>query len=283
VQSVGIVTGVRACLNDEWEIHLMVLWLLVLAVIPSIALVVLFYVLDRYEPEPRARVLRAFLYGTLLVVPALFVERWARGVAGWEFLLLGGLRADLVSSFLTAGLPEEGVKFLLMMAVVVPWTEFDEPFDGIVYGSALALGFACVENVVYVLRTHMMGGNALHVALLRGILSVPAHALYGASMGALLGKMKFESARWAKWLFALAAVLVPWGFHGTYDLFCLFVGRSWGWTVLIVVSLVMWGFVLWFVPHSLAASPFKPGAVRSVLVPDADGNHEEPHEEPDVG
>jgi len=228
-----------------------------LATVPALALLALFYWMDRYEPEPRAWVARAVLIGVLVLPPALWWNREMSRWLGWELLTLGGFRGDLAATFLVAAMPEEMVKFAAMSVFVYRWKEFDEPYDGILYGAALALGFALVENLFYVYGAWKAGAGAYKLAFLRGVLSVPAHALYGATMGAGLGKAKFPSGGRTRLIGWVVALLLPWFFHGLFDLLCLFLGRG-GWWGLVGLSVVMWGVVLWRVARALAASPFKP-------------------------
>ena len=67
--------------------------------------------------------------------------------------------------------------------------EFDEHYDGIVYGAAVSLGFATVENILYLFA------NGLESALGRAILPVSSHALFGVIMGYYLGKAKFSEGK----------------------------------------------------------------------------------------
>ncbi|MEH7508941.1 PrsW family glutamic-type intramembrane protease, partial [Priestia megaterium] len=88
--------------------------------------------------------------------------------------------------------------------------EFDEHYDGIVYGAAVSLGFATVENILYLFA------NGLESALGRAFLPVSSHALFGVIMGYYLGKAKFsEGKEKTKW--TLYSVFVPLILHGTYD------------------------------------------------------------------
>src|SRR5581483_6753264 len=104
-------------------------------------------------------------------------------------LELGGLAARLFEAGVMAAAVEELCKWLIFLALIYWWEEFDEPLDGVVYGVALALGFATVENVLFVVR----GG--LGLGILRAIFAVPAHALFGAAMGFYLGRAKLGRGR----------------------------------------------------------------------------------------
>ena len=85
----------------------------------------------------------------------------------------------LYTGYIVAGFSEELWKLLLLMWVIWRSPHFDEYFDGIVYAVYLSLGFACVENIGYVLQ----GDDQMFTALMRGVLAVPAHFLFAVTMG----------------------------------------------------------------------------------------------------
>ena len=89
-------------------------------------------------------------------------------------------------SFLTAAIPEELCKFLIFMIFIWRDKNFDEYFDGIVYATFIGLGFACVENIQYVFSYGFQTG------VVRALLSVPGHFLFGVVMGYFLSMAKFH-------------------------------------------------------------------------------------------
>lgn len=226
--------------------------LTLLAVVPALGLVVYFYLRDRYEPEPLRYVVAAFLYGVSVLIPALLLGRWITGWVDPEWRALSGVWGRLYDDFLVAAAVEELLKWVIFLATITRWREFDEPMDGCVYGATMALGLAAVENVYYVLTK-----GSLELALLRGLLSVPAHALYGASMGYFIGRAKFAVNK-KKWLYLLPlSLVVPWAFHGTFDHLCNYRTSIWGWLALAGVSFAMWVFVMIATGWALGRSPFK--------------------------
>jgi RsiW-degrading membrane proteinase PrsW (M82 family) len=227
--------------------------LALLAVAPALGLVVYFYLRDRYEPEPRRYVAAAFLYGMLVLVPALYLGRWVLGWVDPEWRALSGVWGRLYDDFLVAAAVEEGLKWVLLWGTVARWREFDEPMDGCVYGATLALGLATVENLYYVIRA-----GSLELALLRGLLSVPAHALYGATMGYFVGRAKFARHRSKRWYLVPLSLALPWAFHGTFDHLCNYRTAVWGWVALAALSVAMWIFVVLATGWALGRSPFKP-------------------------
>jgi RsiW-degrading membrane proteinase PrsW (M82 family) len=117
-------------------------------------------------------------------------------------------------AFFVVGLGEELLKYLVLVLYAFRKPSFNEPFDGIVYGVMIGLGFAALENIFYV----MEGG--IGVAVLRMFTAVPMHAAFGVIMGYYVGLSKFYrgSARMETSVMGLLfAVLL----HGLYD-FVLF-------------------------------------------------------------
>jgi RsiW-degrading membrane proteinase PrsW (M82 family) len=207
-----------------------------LAVIPALFLVRYYYRQDRARPEPKGLVVKVFLFGVLSALVAIPVE-----------LLVSQLHRAfdphsigyaLFKAFVVAGLIEEYLKLSVVRLTAYRAQAFDEVMDGVVYTVVAGLGFACLENVLYVL------GGTLATALVRAFTAVPLHAVASGLMGYSLGRARFAaSAAEAKALIArglLAAV----GFHGLYD-FLLFAAPLWGaWTAVLVLPLIVVGFLL---------------------------------------
>ena len=114
-----------------------------------------------------------------------------------------------------------------------PRKGFNEPFDGIMYAVMVSMGFAGVENIMYVIQ----GG--MDVALIRAFTAIPAHATFGIIMGYYMGKAKFSNNR-MKWnLIGLSLAIL---FHGAYDFF-LFIGFIPGISIGAFISLIV-GIIL---------------------------------------
>ncbi|MBI1369373.1 MAG: PrsW family intramembrane metalloprotease [Planctomycetes bacterium] len=172
------------------------------ALLPSLALLLHFYLRDRNR-EPAKVVRTTFILGVLITIPA--------GLLGAPILMSLQLppepwAAGLIVAFAAAGIPEECFKFLVLRGYAARKAAFDEPMDGIVYGVAASLGFAALENVLYVLQ----GGWA--VAITRAFTAVPAHACFGAIMGYFVGRSRINKI--GSSLIGLVAAILA---HGLYD------------------------------------------------------------------
>jgi len=184
------------------------------AIAPVFIIALYIYFRDKYEKEPVLLLAKALALGMLTVIPILFVERFLMGVMP----PLGRVGAAAYQAFLVAGTSEEIFKFLALYLLIWKSPSFNEQFDGIVYAVFVSLGFAAVENVMYV----MDGG--LEVAAVRAITAVPAHAIFGITMGYFFGiARRYEELRK---VYMRRALWVPILLHGIYD-FILMVGIPW--------------------------------------------------------
>lgn len=189
------------------------LLLTVAAILPALLLVWFFHARDTF-PEPPRVLWTTFALGCLSVIPAvllgvslepLLVSRHALTVAAFE-------------SFVIAALCEEACKLAVLLGYSFRQVAFDEEMDGIVYGATAALGFAALENIMYVLD----GGFGL--ALLRGALSVPGHATYGAVMGYYVGCARVDRER--RWSLVARGLVAAIALHGLYDFPLMLVGAE---------------------------------------------------------
>jgi RsiW-degrading membrane proteinase PrsW (M82 family) len=201
------------------------------AVVPSILLLWYIRARDR-NPEPRSLVLKTFLLGALICVPVVPTAMALEGLGMRLLPDFGG--GPLSKAFLGAAIPEELFKFLVLRWYVWRKPAFDEPLDGVVYGATASLGFATLENILYV------GEHGLTVAVLRAVTAVPGHAFTGVVMGAFLGRARFAAPSRQ---FGLLAAGFFWAvlLHGAYDAF-LFTGTGLAFFALVVLAIeVGWG------------------------------------------
>lgn len=210
--------------------------LLALSLAPVAALIFFFYVRDRYEPEPRKVVLKVLLFGVLACIPAAIGEALFEKAFPWmhkpdNLILL------FIGVFISVALVEELCKFLIVMAGVYRSREFDEVYDGIVYCVSASLGFAALENVLYVFSC------GAGVGILRALLSVPGHALDGVLMGYFVGLGKF--AKKGRVLLIFTGLFLATLAHAVYD-FLLF-----SQVPLLMLSVIPFVGLLWLIAFML--------------------------------
>lgn len=212
------------------------------AAAPGIALLSYIYLKDRYEAEPIGIVARLFLFGLLAVFPVMVLQR---GLALWE-----GSADPLFFSFVTSAGVEESAKWLIVAITVFRHAEFDEPYDGIVYATAVSLGFATMENLLYALSEPF----SISTLLVRALLPVSGHALFGVVMGYYFGMAKFSASERGK-LFAFA-LMFPLFYHGLYDFLLTKAGPRWLW-LMIPFMVFLWARGLWKIKHANHRSPLR--------------------------
>lgn len=194
-------------------------FLYLFAIIPSVIFIVFVYKMDKIEKEPLKLLLKLFFFGMISCFPAMIIETFFDGL----FLLFmdgGSLTYALFSNFLGVALVEEACKFVFLYIFTWKNKNFNFAFDGIVYAVCVGIGFAFLEDILY-----LMDGD-LSTAIIRALLAIPGHGVYAILMGhyysqgkmlSNLGNKKGCKSRLIK------ALLIPIAFHGLYD-FCLSVG-----------------------------------------------------------
>jgi len=195
--------------------------LLFAALLPTVILLIKVYRMDTVEKEPPRLLWKLILFGALSGVAAgvaeLVLGRVLKSFVPSYLMLL-----EVLENFLVVALVEELCKFAPVRLFAWDDPAFNYRFDAVVYAMFSALGFAALENVLYV----MNGG--LGTAVTRALLSVPGHAFFALYMGIYLGDAKLAEVRGDAYMrghFMRLAILVPVLLHGFWD-FSLSVGSS---------------------------------------------------------
>ncbi|MCS7038521.1 MAG: PrsW family glutamic-type intramembrane protease [Caldilineales bacterium] len=178
---------------------------LILALVPAAIWLAIFYAQDVREPEPKPLVLGVFLLGALLaqavgrpVTEGLFaVSRW---------MAAAGPLSHILAAILIVGFTEMFLVYAAVRFSVYGLSEFDERVDGVIYGTAAALGYATVLNVAFVVES---GGVDPVAGTVRIAVTALALASFGGLLGYFLGRCKFEDEPlwWMPAGLALAAAL----------------------------------------------------------------------------
>lgn len=188
---------------------------LVLAAVPTFPVIATFLWLDRYEAEPTH--LLAFAFA------------WGAGVATFAALLINTASVSAITAaggdatmgaIVVAPLTEEFFKGLaVLLILLLRRREFDGIVDGIVYAGLAGIGFAFVENILYLGRTLGDGGVATAaVFILRCVVSPFAHPLFTCATGIGLG-IASRTRNVAVALFApILGFAVAVALHGAWNL-----------------------------------------------------------------
>lgn len=229
--------------------------LLVLAIAPAVFLLVYLYFRDRYEREPLGLVVRTFFVGALMALPVVAVNYLILQPLAVALGVAAGAGKAPWEAFVTAALTEEFFKLAAVLLVAYRNPNFNEPFDGIVYTAAASLGFAALENVLYVLQ----GG--LTTGLVRAVLSVPGHGVFGIIMGYYVGRAKFADGHLRKVTLFLGALGLPVLLHGLFNLLNL-IEYEVAFYLLFPLFAFMWNRALYSIRTADGHSPFAPREAR---------------------
>jgi protease PrsW len=175
-----------------------ILVLLTLAFAPGLFWLWFFYNKDKFEPEPKSFITKMFFLGILLVFPVVLIQIPLNYLPNYLSGYLPYYLIELIFTCIVAPTIEEFGKYLVVRWTVYRHAEFDEPIDGIIYAVAVALGFASLENVAYLVNVYNNSEASITEALLivfmiRALFSVPGHGLWSSLWGYGLGIAKFSS------------------------------------------------------------------------------------------
>jgi RsiW-degrading membrane proteinase PrsW (M82 family) len=206
--------------------------LLLLAVAPVTIIILYIYFKDTFEKEPIKFLGKNFLLGFTV---SILLTAILGGFAAKIFPLTDSRNVlqQILQAFIVVALVEEFSKYVIVKFYAQRNKEFNEPFDGIVYAVMVSMGFATLENILYVVQ------HGVEVGILRAFTAVPAHATFAILMGYFMGKAKFSKN---KVLLNLTGLLFATLFHGAYDFF-LFInfipGISMGAFVSLIIGIVL--------------------------------------------
>ncbi len=190
--------------------------LLFLAAAPAVALMIYIYKKDSVEKEPVGLLAKLVFFGALSVIFAVIAELILGYIVN-QIFVPGTMLHAFIDNFFAVALIEELGKFYALKWGSWKNKAFNYRFDGVVYSVCASLGFALVENIMYV------ADGGFGTGFSRALTAVPAHAIFGVFMGLFYGRAKHfanfgdpanskKNLRLALWVPALI--------HGTYD-FCL--------------------------------------------------------------
>ncbi|MEW8973692.1 MAG: PrsW family glutamic-type intramembrane protease [Tissierellaceae bacterium] len=183
--------------------------LFIIAITPAIIGMFAIYLSDRVDREPAKLLFLTYVLGALSVIPSIIVEEILT-----RFNVFSGVSQAFYNAFIVAALTEEYFKRLVVLRIPFRSKYFNEKLDGIVYGVFAALGFATVENIIYVVFTYT---NNPFIGLNRGIFSVPAHGVFGVTMGYYLSLYKFNTDDKGKRANLIKSLIMPVILHGIFD------------------------------------------------------------------
>ena len=203
-------------------------------ILPPILLGFIIWKSDKF-PEPGKFLVASFLLGVSIIFPLdLFIRvaedhiapifgidldtiiTWNEG-AWKEDNAVYPAAARTFMSFFRAAFLEEGIKFALLIFFCVRLSDLNEPMDAIVYGAAIGLGYAAIENVGYLNYGDLETAWTLKIVKVRYIPLI-MHLGFGVIMGWLLSLNLFEErSAFKRRVMLILALAVPVILHGSYN------------------------------------------------------------------
>ncbi len=189
--------------------------LLVAAITPVVIFLYLIYQKDKHK-EPFKLLFKCLFGGFIAVILTLTLNI---PIAQFKQYFTFPLGNEFFDAFFSAAFPEELSKFIPLYLIVWKSKDFDEHYDGIVYAVFVSLGFALIENIMYV----MSGG--ISVAAVRAILTIPGHGFFGVLMGYYFSLARFNHGA-VRLKYFLKALIYPILFHGIYNFILFVLGKT---------------------------------------------------------
>lgn len=185
--------------------------LIKIAIVP---VALLLYFIYKKDPHPESSKLlwKVFGFGCLTTIPVVICELLYDNVL--KMPDEGNATMLLLNTFLGVGLIEEFFKWLVVWWLCYRNRDFDETYDAIVYASYSSLGFACVENILFVVI------NGAGTGIMRAITTVPGHLCLGVIMGYFFGRARKNKADGkSSVVFVILSLIVSAILHTFFDYF----------------------------------------------------------------
>ena len=219
-------------------------------VLPPIILGILIWKSDKF-PEPGKFLVTAFMLGVAIDLPLNFLiilsEDHLAPYLGlnvdayynWKAGDPNPVGESAFLNFFRAAYLEESLKFAFLIFICVRLEALNEPIDAIVYGAAIGLGYAAMENLGYLSASSFQDAWSIEMVKMR-YYPLIMHLGFGVVMGWLLSQSLFdEPSKFKRKFLLILSLSIPVIFHGvynyygTYDVFPIL-------TIILIISIVYW-------------------------------------------
>jgi RsiW-degrading membrane proteinase PrsW (M82 family) len=213
---------------------------IIFGILPSLTW--LFYYLRKdLHPEPKKTILRIFLWGSLITVPVFFIQ------VGLMFLLakinLDPVLISFVYWFLIIALSEESFKYFVVKFKILNSPDLDEPLDIMLYMVVSALGFAALENILYLfnpttgLSFDELIKRTLLLSFIRFIGATFLHTLCSALIGYFVAISIYENKK--RPFYVILGISFAVALHGLYDLSIMNIRGYFNFIIPAIILLIL--------------------------------------------
>ena len=212
--------------------------------------------LDRYEKEPKILLSGAFLWGVVIAGGGAYILNTAFGIGIYVITGSEGA-AEFGTTSIIAPIIEEGLKGLAVLVVFLMFSkEFDSVLDGIVYAGITAMGFAAIENVLYIYRNGFQEAGwegFWTLVFIRVLLVGWMHPFFTAFTGIGLAIARLNHNALVKLLAVPAGYTVAVLTHAFHNTFSTVVGGGGGFLLGLLADYLgyacMLAFIIWMILH----------------------------------
>lgn len=231
-------------------------FLYISTVLPPILLGIIVWKSDRF-PEPGKFLFASFLLGASIILPLQLFIMLAEDhlgpllgldISAYNKYIDGGYKVDgavfpaaenAYQSFFRAAFLEEGIKFALLIFFCVRLSDLNEPMDAIVYGAAIGLGYAAIENIGYLTSSSLENAWTIQMVKTR-YYPLIMHMGFGVLMGWLLSQNLFEERSiFKRRVMLILSLSLPITFHGAYNYY----GAV---SILPLLSIIFMVFIIYY-------------------------------------
>lgn len=206
--------------------------------------------LDRYEKEPKILLGAAFVWGVVIAGGGAYILNTMFGL-GIYYITGSEGAAEFGTTSIVAPIIEEGLKGLAVLVVFLLFrNEFDSVLDGIVYGAITAMGFAAIENVLYIYRNGFQGGGwegFWTLVVIRVFLVGWMHPFFTAFTGIGLAISRMSRNVLIRFLAVPAGYVTAVMTHAFHNTFSTVIGGSGGFFIGILADYIGYAFMLAFI------------------------------------
>ena len=189
--------------------------LILLAVLP-VGLICWIISNKAHNSEPFGMLVLLFILGCLSCVPAAIAEVFFSAIVNIDENQLTNPISIFIYVFFGVAFIEEVVKWIGTYLVGFNNKAFDKAYDMIIYAVFTSLGFAFIEDILYIFTQEA----ALATAIMRAVISIPGHACFAIIMGYFLGLVRYYANikdRGKEVLYTLFSILIPSIVHAIFD------------------------------------------------------------------
>ena len=212
--------------------------------------------LDRYEKEPKLLLGAAFVWGVVIAGGGAYILNTAVGMGVYS-ITGSASTADFSTTSIAAPIIEEALKGLAVLVVFLMFRkEFDSSLDGIVYGAITAMGFAAIENVLYIYRNGFQDGGwegFWTLVFIRVVLVGWMHPFFTSFTGIGLAVARTNRNLFVKIIAVPAGYTVAVLTHAFHNTFSSVIGGGGGFILGLIADYIgyffMFGFIIWMISH----------------------------------